>query len=126
MPLAAGETITWTLPGFSGPREPFTVSVALEEAYTAERFSWDASWSQAAHQLVVTAPGNVVPIASINIIVPPAAGLRVPPSGVRVDSGVVVKCDAALGPVAATPPTDVSLVQPVNPTHQNPHSETRN
>jgi len=167
MPIAAGETITWTLPGFSGPPEPFTVSVALEE--TSPRFSWQASWSQAAHELVVTAPGDVVPIADINIIVPPAAELRLPAAGVRVippcpkprtaiplfpkprtpnpeshtlnpgpetpnpqtrdprpqnpqpqtpkpqtrmqvDSGVVVKCNAALGPVVLT---DVVAVEPV-------------
>eukprot|EP00961_Rhodomonas_salina_P210192 2837939-Rhodomonas_salina.1 len=98
MPIAAGETVTLSLPGFSGPSfQGFAVTVGINT--TIANASWDGTNTTLTLQL--TQPVGAGEVGEY--VFPLSAGLRVPRLGIRVDqTDLTIATNAVSGPV---PPT---------------------
>eukprot|EP00961_Rhodomonas_salina_P100025 1345234-Rhodomonas_salina.1 len=100
MPIAAGETVTLSLPGFTGPDfDSLRVQGAIASLAASSNVSWDASQMLLTFMMRDDVPQGIV----AEFVISPSAGLRLPAVGIRVDqTDLTIATNAVLGPVPAT------------------------
>jgi hypothetical protein len=108
-PLAAGETVTLSLPGFAAPGGAALATLAVDsfEGMLPLRVAWD----NVSESLAITAGNTVSAATAVALTVAASNGLVVAAGGVRRDEpGVTLATDAAAAPAEAS---RVASVEPV-------------
>ena len=93
--IAQGESVTFTLPDFSGPDiSPQTLLQAFEFNFT---------WTNGAKKLKLTFLNSINPDTLVHVTIPASFNIKIPDDGLRANHPVLIETDAQSGPIEGIP-----------------------
>jgi hypothetical protein len=100
--IAQGESVTFTLPDFSGPDiSPQTLLQAFEFNFT---------WTNGAKKLKLTFLNSINPDTLVHVTIPASFNIKIPDDGLRANHPVLIETDAQSGPIEGIPVLSIPSV----------------
>jgi hypothetical protein len=110
--IAQGESVTFTLPDFSGPD--------ISTQTLLQAFQFNFTWTNGAKKLKLTFLHSINPNTLVHVTIPASFNIKIPDDGLRADHPILIETDAQSGPiegipVLSIPPVGTSFCCPVFP-----------
>jgi hypothetical protein len=100
--IAQGESVTFTLPDFSGPDiSPQTLRQA---------FQFNFTWTNGAKKLKLTFLHSINPDTLVHVTISASFNIKIPDDGLRANHPILIETDAQSGPIEGIPVLSIPSV----------------
>ena len=100
--IAEGESVSFTLPDFSGP------NISIQTLRQAVQFNF--TWKNDAKKLQLTFLHSINPETLVSVTIPASFNIKIPDDGIRADHPITIETNAQSGPVEGIPVMSISSV----------------